>query len=827
MKQLSITGPCRRIWLAACVVGWALSGACERGAPQQNPPKPQDGILSQAPQDWADFLRWAAQKLDEVPKPLPIPEQPKMPRPRWPVDRLAEPQRLAQAQAAIDWQPSAADAAPLAELRDLRSDRPGPTLRAGVRKSFTPDGRDALVVAVAGFRIRREDVGAIELELRIPFGRHFVLQWSKAGQIVVPVRGHDKPFAVAIPTDGFAEWTGPLNKLLLIADGTGPGVIEIRRLAFLPHRDAFPDPFGPARVNLGNEIRSAIYMHGSKDGPARLTFRRVRVPADGRLSFGTGVLQAGDGSPVEVTLRVHAAQGDQRDELFEQRVAADERWHDANVSLKKYAGKRVDLVFEADAPPGAVVFWGNPTVYQPVADAPVVVIYLIDTVAATHVGLYGYARETMPNLRRFAARGVWFSRAFSNSPRTIESIPDLMFSMPTERHGVDHNLTPAPPGLVALAEILRAAGFATVSFCTNVNAGPRQGMDQGFETFYDRIGYWWTHVDRTVPLEEAGDWLARHADRPMFLYVHTAEPHAPYTPPEGFAGRFDADYRGRYDGTYDRRRGFHAIRDRRRHERDVQHIEALYDEELLYADARFGMFLDLLEERKLRARTWLFVVADHGEAFLEHGVWEHGLDLHIEQTRIPIVTAGPVVTQRGRIDEPVQLMDVMPTILDALDLPRPYVLDGTSLLPLLQSGTVARAGMLGGGSRTTLGRRYLFGSNHNYRATHKRLEFYVIEDGRWKLLFSFRPYPAGDGSRSRFSLYDLEKDPGEQQNVIAENREIARRLIGRLVSWRVGHRPYAHEAGPATFGAGESRSLQAMGYVGGNAQPAPEPQDEP
>ena len=128
----------------------------------------------------------------------------------------------------------------------------------------------------------------------------------------------------------------------------------------------------------------------------------------------------------------------------------------------------------------------------------------------------------------------------------------------------------------------------------------------------------------------------------------------------------------------------------------------------------------------------------------------------------------------------------------------------------------------GGRGAPTLGRRYIFGSNHNYRATHKRLEYYVIEDGRWKLLFSFRPYRASDGTRSRFSLYDLQNDPGEQRNVIAEQRAIARRLIGQLVRWRIGHRPYAHEGGPATFGAGESRSLQAMGYVGGAPPEEPE-----
>ncbi len=809
----------RRLAAGLVGLGALLAGGCERQAASGRSDNQPD-VLASAPRSWPELLRWAGRKLDGALPTVPIPDQPRMPGPRWPVDRLAAARRLAQARARIDWRPRRAALRPLVELRNLRSDQSSTRVASGVRRKFTPDGRDALVMAVGGFSVRRERVGAIELELRVPFGRHFVLQWGKAGQIVVPVRTHDGPFAVTIPTDGFAEWHGPLNKLLLIADGTGAGVLEVRRLAFLPHSDAFPEPFGPARVNLGDEIRSAIYMHSSADGPARLTFRRLRVPPRGRFSFGLGVLRPAEGS-AHAMMRVRVGGPGQSKVLFEQRVDADGAWHDARIELGNAAGGRVDLTLEVEAPSGTVVFWGNPTVYQPVEEAPVVVIYLIDTVAAGHVSLYGYGRRTMPRLAQFAAGGVWFAQAFSNSPRTIESIPDLLFSMPTERHGVDHNLTPAPPGLVSLAEILRDAGFATVSFCTNVNAGPRQGMDQGFETFFDRIGYWWTHVDRTVPLEEADRWLAWHADRPMFLYVHTAEPHAPYTPPAGYAGRFDADYRGRFDGTYDRRRGFHRIRDRRRQARDVQHIEALYDEEILYADARFGMFLDLLAERGLKDRAWVFVVSDHGEAFLEHGVWEHGLDLHGEQTRIPLVTAGPMVRARGRVDVPVQLMDVMPTILDALDLPQPYPLDGMSLMPLL-------AGSRSEGD-AVLRRRYLFGSNHNYRATQQRIEYYTIEDGRWKLLFSARPYAASDGVKSRFSLYDLSRDPGERRNLIAEQRDVARRLLEVLLRWRLGQRPYAHEAGPATFGAGESRSLQAMGYVGGTpVEPAARrPEGEP
>ena len=796
----------------------ALMAGCSDG-----PPSPQSAAqtadakntIEAAPSDWAALLAWAEARLQAQPPPAPLPPAPLLPEPRWPLIRLDDPPSFGAAQKVCMWAPRTTSGDALAELGPFRSDTPTATFHTRLVPAATADGKDALALVIGGFDVSREEVGSIELTAHVPFGRHLTLDWSKAGTLLVPVESHERPFTVSVLTDGLAEWSGPLRSLTVLTDGTPPGgvVVEVARVRFLPRKLSFPDPIGLKRVRIGHEIRSAIYMHC----PAEIRFENIQLPANARIRTGVGhVTGAGDDSGAVTTFEITIA-GGERDSraVLTHQVSTAAGWTDLSASLVEWAGKNATLVLRCQSTsPDAVAVWGNPVVYEPTADPPILILYLIDTVAAEHIDFcgYGYPRATMPRLAAAASRGVLFDRAYSNSSRTIESIPDLMLSLPVEQHGVHHNSTPAPDGLVTLAEVLRAAGFATASFCTNVNAGPRQGMDQGFDTFVDKIGYYWTDYDRTIPLDEVLTWIAGHRDRPAFIYIHTAEPHAPYTPPAGFAGRFDPDYRGTVDGTY---ATFRRLRDPVAQQRDLEHVVALYDEELLYADARLGLFLDALQAQGLLDKVHCFVTSDHGEEFLQHGMWEHGLNLHNEQTRIPLVAFGPTFARGRRINAPVQIFDVLPTILEMFSLPAPYPLAGTSLLPLLRAGggDDARAEALLAGLRA----RRIYGSNHNYRISRKLIEYYVIADGRWKLLYGLRQFPQHPGGpTSRFLLFDLQSDPFERRNLLGERQDVARALIQDLVSWRLSHPPYeAGPRGPTQIDREHMQQLQALGYVGG------------
>ncbi|MGI9432180.1 MAG: sulfatase-like hydrolase/transferase, partial [Myxococcota bacterium] len=159
-----------------------------------------------------------------------------------------------------------------------------------------------------------------------------------------------------------------------------------------------------------------------------------------------------------------------------------------------------------------------------------VVIFMIDTLRADHVGAYGYARETTPNIDAFAAEGVLFERAYAPAPWTLPSVVSLMTSTFPCEHGVVLDGQQISPALVPLAEHLRMRGFATASFHANSYAGAISGLDRGFDvseardyTDGERVGGW---------LDEVGP------DRPVFLYVHNIEPHTPYKAPSAEAERF-------------------------------------------------------------------------------------------------------------------------------------------------------------------------------------------------------------------------------------------------------------------------------------------------
>lgn len=798
------------LWVAGGCSGAATPGGGSSNGSSADP-------LAGAPSDWLEFIRWAEQKLTQTPAPVALPERAVAAKPRWPVIRLDAPQLLERAAKNIDWAPAAHNDAPLAEVSGVRSDVSGPNHRAGIDKKGAADGGEAVRLRLGGFRVKREEVGLIDLRLRLPFGRHFTLAWGKAGQILIPVRSTTEAFTILIPTDGFAEWEGVLNAIDLVSDGVEKKPIEVEWLRFRPRANAYPEAAATARVRLALDTRDAVYLHC----PGELRYPKLQLPPAGALQFGLGALASGKGAEqgavVECTIEV--VEGGKTTPVFEGR-ADGPGWSEQRVSLAAWSGKSVEIVLRAKATQlDAIAFFSAPTLYEPQEHAPLVVLYLIDTLAADHMELYGYARNTMPRLTEMARAGVWFE-AVANASRTIESIPNLMLSLPVERHGVWQNSTLAPRELKLLAESIREAGFATISFCTNVNAGPRQGMDQGFDHFVDRIGYYWTSTDRTLPLDEAMKWVRQHRDRPMFMYVHTAEPHAPYTPPADLEKRYDADYAGRFDGTYDGASGFHNIRPSQ--SRDIQHIAALYDAEVTYADRRLGLFLDALKEEGLLERSTFWVTSDHGEEFLEHGVWEHGLNLHNHQTRIPLIAFGAGVAATGKAQMVAQLHDVAPTLLDMLEIKPAHAMVGASLWPFARSGAAA------GRPPAELMSRQLYLANHNYRVPFGVIEYGVLEPGQWKLLHSFTAAAMlPGGAESRFRLYNVGQDAAEKTNLIANEQAQARRLIEDLLRWRAAQRPYDVRAGSVEFDAFQSESLKALGYIGGAAPGELEPEEPP
>jgi len=288
------------------------------------------------------------------------------------------------------------------------------------------------------------------------------------------------------------------------------------------------------------------------------------------------------------------------------------------------------------------------------ADGPNVIVYLVDTLRADHLGLYGYERDTSPRLDAFARDAIVFDHAYAPSSWTRPSTASLMTGLSPSRHRAIGRLDRVRPELRVLAEHFRTAGYRTLGFVTNPNVLDVWGFDQGFESYRDidseslssRAD---TVIDQTL---RALDALA--PEERFFLYVHTLDPHIPYQPPPPYERMFEAP---------------------------EDESVALYDGEIAFGDEQFGRLLDWLRQRQKYDDTLIVFVSDHGEEFLDHAGTEHGHTLFEEVVRIPLLFKLPDGERSAeRVPSIATLMDVLPMILARVGLPVPEGLDGTDLL---------------------------------------------------------------------------------------------------------------------------------------------------
>ncbi|MFM7143155.1 MAG: sulfatase, partial [Alphaproteobacteria bacterium] len=233
---------------------------------------------------------------------------------------------------------------------------------------------------------------------------------------------------------------------------------------------------------------------------------------------------------------------------------------------------------------------------------------------------------------------------------------------------VDRGLGAWPP---TLAERFRTAGWSTRAFVTNVQLIPHAlGFDRGFERFLAFPGGEGAMLATTA---EVNPHLLRELetshDEPLFLYVHTIDPHAPYDPPACYEGLFGDPA---YDGSIGTRDTFAAyLRARTMSPADVARVRDLYDEEVRFQDEMLGTLLDRLAATGLDRETMVVVVADHGEELGDHGDWEHGQRAWEELLHVPLVVRWPGRPDLAgrRVTEPVQIVDLLPTLLASFGLP--------------------------------------------------------------------------------------------------------------------------------------------------------------
>jgi arylsulfatase A-like enzyme len=322
-----------------------------------------------------------------------------------------------------------------------------------------------------------------------------------------------------------------------------------------------------------------------------------------------------------------------------------------------------------------------------------VILIVVDCLRPDHLRAYGYDRDTAPNIDRLRNDGIVFDTAIAQSNWTKPSIASLLTSLYVSQHRVSeghwHHASTSGrvtaqvlnDEFVSLAEYLSKAGFATAGFVNQGHLPAAMGFSQGFDVYNHRIR------DGAIPRRIA-KWVNGLARRRFFAYVHFLALHSPYAPP----ARFDLFTREGHAGPMrllmgdpQRRLGWRLKQGLLTPE-NLEELRSLYDGDLRMVDDRVGQLLRVLRERQLYDRSMIILTADHGDAFGEHGDLGHGgANLYGEVVHVPLIIKFPGYHYRGkRVTEPVQLIDVLPTILESLHVPPENEIGGRSLLGLIE-----------------------------------------------------------------------------------------------------------------------------------------------
>lgn len=400
----------------------------------------------------------------------------------------------------------------------------------------------------------------------------------------------------------------------------------------------------------------------------------------------------------------------------------------------------------------------------------------LDTTRADRLGPYGCADVETPHLDRLARAGVVFEQAVSPAPLTLPAHASIFTGRTPPLHGVrDNGGFFLPDQEHTLAERFRNAGFRTGGFVGAYVLDSRWGIAQGFDTYVDDFDLTRFHTTSLAGVSRPGNevvdsalaWLAGVRGSRFFAWVHLYDPHAPYAAP--------SPYRERY-------------------------ASRPYLGEIAFTDAQVGRLLDFLDSSGISDSTIVVVMGDHGESLGEHGEATHGFLAYQGVLRIPLIMRVPGGPAGTRIAPPVAAIDVAPTLLGLLGLPRDAddgAIEGRSLLSLIE----------GQGESKEVP---IYAESWYPRLHFGWSELRTIQVGRFKYIEAPRP-----------ELYDLQNDPGETVNLVDQRRVLAGQLAGELGGLEQHHRSGAREVTPDTSIDPETRHrLAALGYIGAFAAPA-------
>jgi len=407
-----------------------------------------------------------------------------------------------------------------------------------------------------------------------------------------------------------------------------------------------------------------------------------------------------------------------------------------------------------------------------------VLLITLDTTRADRLGCYGSTRARTPNLDGLAAAGIRFENVYCQVPLTTPSHSSILTGTYPYSHRVHNNgFYALPAEMTTLAEVFKGRGFQTAAFVASFTVDSRFGLDQGFDVYDDRLGedgaFKPSNAERKAEKVYAAfrDWLDGRDDGRFFCWVHFFDPHIPYDPPAPYS---------------------------------VDFADSPYDGEIAYMDHYVGEVMAALREKGLFQKSLIVLAGDHGEAFGEKIEIGHGVFLYDGTLRVPMIFLAEDRLPKSVVIKPrVRLIDIVPSVLDLLEIPLPAGIQGQTLLPRIS------------GRKNEDLESYV--ETYFPRENYGWSELVGLVEGDWKYIRAPKP-----------ELYNLRTDPEETLNAADRESRRIREMKSRLEEMIAGS-PSGPASAKRELTSEEREKLRSLGYVDQKAEtasgPLPDPKD--
>jgi arylsulfatase A-like enzyme len=461
-------------------------------------------------------------------------------------------------------------------------------------------------------------------------------------------------------------------------------------------------------------------------------------------------------------------------------------------------------------------YWKNPVLHRALditsrnTGPPNIILISVDTLRADHLKCYGYHRETSPQMNNLAAEGVLFERPYSSTSWTLPAHLSLLTSLDNRNHGVRKATPFLDPSIVTLADLLRTNGYFTHAITGGALVSQRYGFSKGFDSYREfKRSRLFPDMAKTQS-SHVQQWLKINKDKKFFLFLHTYQPHAPYTSPSPYNTAFLSENMPWEEGDIEPilfgKGQTHNIPFNKLSRLELENIVALYDGEIKYTDEiLIRPLVQKLKDLGLYQNTMIILTSDHGEEFFDHEAWLHGHTLYNELIHIPLIFKFPHSKFTNlRIEDDVRIVDIMPTILDELGIDHTgYGFDGRSLIPKLLGRETER--------QTVIADLEALENTHRLPTriafTWKGYKLILNNDyGNPPEQYLPSPPPI-----AQVELYDKTNDPTEIHNIAEENEAIVKEIIEKIYTIYESSAK-AHRRKRKVIDKALEETMRALGY---------------